>query len=145
LNRFYSPEHFFEVTAERLKFLESLGFRRCNQESSPVGASVYYKGDHVCFYWYLDIRDQLASFWIAKVIDGEIADGLHDAGYANDLLYHVIKFDGYRGGVSQDNFDDPDPLVAQIESNKAMLIRLGQKLLADRPDSFPPEARGYRI
>ena len=137
----YTSAQFRSLAVEALgTFFEDRGFQRAStleQETSLLG-SIVYRGEHVGFVFSFDVRDQVVSAQVVRVIDGRLTRNW-EGGYSANVFGHLVKHTGYRGGpsASAKGKEYSNMIERQMAGWVALLTEAGQSLLDDRYDSLP--------
>jgi hypothetical protein len=133
-------EHFRNMASERLRFLESLGFRREQrlEETTPTIGTVVYLGKNVGFVFSVDMRDQCVDGQVVKVRDGQMKRNW-EGGSSSDIFTHLVKHTKFRGSPAGRGGakGEESSLRQMIDSWVDLLKQAGQSLLNDTPDSLP--------
>lgn len=133
-------EEFRELAIKKLSYLEARGFVRApslEMTRSTVGSLVYV-GKYVAFEFSFDVRDQCVDGQVVQVDNGRLLHGW-DGGYSSDIMSHMIRKNGYRGGAIKGRRieDDAQSNVSRmLDAYIDLLDSAGQKLLSDNEESL---------
>jgi len=139
-----TPERFRALAGERFRFLEEHGFRRspADEHESPVGSSVVYAGKHVGFRISFDVRDAQVDVQVMRAREGRLLPP-GAGGHATNLLVHLVRHAGYRGGLPGLATGEvgPEPVTPEriLDAWAGLLIGAGSRLLTDEAGALPSE------
>lgn len=124
-------------------WLEGLGFRRRPEldEDSSTAASAVYMGTHLALVVTLDRRNGAVDVQVVKADNGRLR-WQFEGGYSTDVLSHLVRHAGYRGGLpaadqKASGEERRSDLAPELGRWARLLRERGQALLADTVDSLP--------